>query len=96
MHLLNHVVQAGDFLTQNHRDSINQRLINHLAAGGFTDAGIAGVVGKHHNIASKIRVLIANNNPPENMITEISTMLILNSARQFRIARLRVKERDKM
>ena len=61
MYLLDHLIQAGHFLTQYHRDSVNQSLINHFTARRFTDAGITGVIGKNHNIAGEICVVRTAN-----------------------------------
>ena len=61
VYLLNHFIQPGHFLTEHHRDGINQRLVDHLTARGFTYAGVAGVIGKDHDIAGKVRVMRAAN-----------------------------------
>ncbi|MNE64056.1 hypothetical protein D3C80_1594420 [compost metagenome] len=61
MHLLHHVVQSGNFPTDDHRNGIKQRLENHFAAWRFPYAGVPGAVGENHDIAREIRIMRAAN-----------------------------------
>ena len=61
VHLLDHFIQSRNFLAQNHRNSIDKRLINHISARRFTNAGMPGVIGEYHNIAGEICVMCPTN-----------------------------------
>ncbi|MNP27296.1 hypothetical protein D3C76_1201950 [compost metagenome] len=59
VHALDHFIQPRHLLADHLRDGIHQGLVDHLAAGGFPDAGIPGVIGQHHDIAGKPGVMRA-------------------------------------
>ena len=61
MHLLNHLVETGDLLPNHLRDGVDQRLVNHLSARRFPDAGVPCAVGQHHNVAGEPGVMRATN-----------------------------------
>ncbi|VGP13632.1 hypothetical protein SB00610_01110 [Klebsiella quasipneumoniae subsp. similipneumoniae] len=57
VYLLHHAIQSGDLLTYHLRDRRQQRLVDNLTARGFAHAGVAGVIGQHHDIAGKPGVM---------------------------------------